>query len=100
MSMSRASQKTHLRHWIAGGLLTALVVWVLFFDSHSLLKRYQWHQELDALTQENEELQREIQQLQTQLERPLSDRVVERIAREEYGMKRPGETVYHVNPDS
>lgn len=99
MSISRSSPNTHLRRWIVGGVLTALVVWVLFFDSHSLLKRYQWHQELDALTQENKKLRGEIQHLQTQLEQPLSDRVVERIAREEYGMKRPGETVYHVNPD-
>lgn len=92
--------KPRLRRWILGGLATALLVWVLFFDSHSLLKRYQWHQELDALTQENAELRRDIERLQSQLERPLPDRVVERIAREEYGMKRPGETVYHVNPDS
>lgn len=99
MSMSDSTPNTHLQRWLFGGVLAALVVWVLFFDSHSLLKRYQWHQELDALTQENEELRREIQHLQTQLEKPLSDQVVERIAREEYGMKRPGETVYHVNPE-
>lgn len=97
--MSRSRPKMRFRLWLLGGLLTALLAWVLFFDSHSVLKRYQWHQELDALTEENAELRREIQQLQTQLESPLSDRVVERIAREEYGMKRPGETVYHVAPE-
>lgn len=88
-----------LRSWIFGGLLATLLVWVLFFDSHSLLQRYQWHQELETLTQENAELQHDIQRLEEQLERPLSDQVVERIAREEYGMKRPGETVYRVNPE-
>lgn len=99
MSTSRSDSKLRLQRWILGSLLAALVVWVLFFDSHSLLKRYHWHQELDTLTEENAELRDDIQRLQEQLDRPLPDRVVERIAREEYGMKRPGETVYHVNPE-
>lgn len=99
MSFPRLSSSSHLPRWILGGLLAALLVWVLFFDSHSLLQRYQWHQELEALTLENAELRRDIDRLQEQLERPLADSVVERIAREEYGMKRPDETVYRVNPD-
>lgn len=99
MSKNGSSPTSSLRRWIFGGLLLALVVWVVFFDSHSLWKRYQWHQELDALTQENRELRRDIEHLQEQLDRPLSDQVVERIAREEYGMKRPGETIYRVNPE-
>lgn len=70
----------------------------MFFDSHSLLKRYYWQQELESLQQENTQLQSEIQRFRTKLDRPLPDSVVERIAREEYGMKRPGETVYRIKP--
>ncbi|PSQ85361.1 MAG: septation ring formation regulator EzrA [Bacteroidetes bacterium QS_3_64_15] len=84
--------------WGIGMFLAGVLVWVLFFDSHSLLQRYYWHQELDATKQENTELREKIQRLRTQLDRPLSDSVVERIAREEYGMKKPGETVYRVEP--
>lgn len=75
-----------------------LLLWIAFFDSHSLLRRYQWHREYDRLTRENERLRQQIDTLQARIDRPLSDEVVERIAREAYGMKRPGETVYRVEP--
>lgn len=85
--------------WGIGLLLGGVLVWITFFDSHSLWQRYRWHQELEATTQENAELRTEIERLRSQLDRPLSDSVVERIAREEYGMKRPGETIYRIEPD-
>ena len=87
----------HVR-WGLGLLLGGVLVWVAFFDSHSLWQRYRWHQELEATTRENADLRSEIERLRSQLDRPLSDSVVERIAREEYGMKRPGETIYRVEP--
>ena len=34
--------------WGIGLFLAGVLVWVLFFDSHSLWQRYQWHQELEA----------------------------------------------------
>ena len=85
--------------WGIGVLLVSAFVWVLFFDSHSLWQRYQWHQALEATEQENAELRTEIERLRTQLDRPLSDSLVMRIAREEYGMKRPDETIYRIEPE-
>lgn len=85
--------------WAVGLFLAGVLVWVLFFDSHSLLRRYYWQQELETLTQENVELRSDIQRLRKKLDRPLSDSAVERIAREEYGMKRPGETIYRIKPE-
>lgn len=96
--MSQSPPPLLLRRWGLGLLVAGLVIWVAFFDSHSLLRRYQWHQELETLSRENVQLQQEIDHLQQQLDRPLPDSVVERIAREEYGMQRPGETVYRVVP--
>ena len=81
-----------------GLFLAGALVWVLFFDSHSLWQRYQWHQELEATKQENATLRKDIERLHIQLDRPLSDSAVVRIAREEYGMKKPGETIYRVEP--
>lgn len=86
-----------LRRWIIGGALVLLAVWLLFFDSHSLLKRYRWSQELDRLQTQNAQLRANIDRLQTKLDEPLSDSLVEHIAREEYGMKRSGETVYRTD---
>ena len=96
MSFPRPSSNKTLRRWLLGGFLCAVLVWIAFFDSHSLLQRYQWHQERDRLAGENEELRHEIERLRKQLDRPLTDSLIERIAREEYGMKRPDETVYRL----
>lgn len=96
MQLPQPQSTSRLRWWLIGAALCALLVWIGFFDSHSLLRRYRWHQEHDRLTQENKRLQRDIQQLRKQLDRPLSDSLIERIAREEYGMKRSNETVYRL----
>ncbi len=85
-----------LRWWLIGGVLLAVLIWVGFFDSHSLLQRYRWHQEHDRLKSENERLREDIRELREKLDRPLSDSLIERIAREEYGMKRPDETIYRL----
>jgi cell division protein FtsB len=93
------SHRTALTRWLLIGVAALLAVWITFFDSHSLLNRYQWHQEYEELSAENEHLQKQVGTLERKLEQPLSDEVVERIAREEYGMKRPDETVYPIEAE-
>ncbi len=78
--------------WIAGA--TFLLVWFVFLDSHSLLSRIQWHREHAQLEQNNTLLRAQILELESRLARRLTDEEVEQIAREEYGMSRPGEVVY------
>jgi cell division protein FtsB len=78
---------------MAAGLL---LVWLAFFDSHSLVKRFTWRQEAAVLAQENEELRLKIAELERQLNTNLSDEVIEQLARERYGMRRDGETVYKI----
>lgn len=99
MGLSLPSDRRTWRRWILSGILVAALLWVLFFDSHSVLKRLRWHYEYDRLTTENQELRQKIDQLEQKLDEPLPDEVVEQIAREEYGMKRPDETVYPVEPE-
>lgn len=88
-----------LWYWGLRVVLVGLFLWVAFFDSHSLLQRYQWHQEYEDLSSENRELQSEIEELQERIDQPLPDSAVERIAREDYGMKRPGEKVYRLKEE-
>lgn len=78
--------------------LVGLLIWIAFFDSHSLLRRAGFSNERDRLEEENRLLRAEIEQIEAELERPLSDDEIERVARERYGMRRPGETVYRVEP--
>ena len=77
----------------------ALVCWLFFFDSHSFLKRIQWHREYRSLLEENERLATEIEALEIKLEQGISDDVLEQVAREQYGMRKMGETVYPVEPE-
>lgn len=85
-----------IKRWLLVAGATFMLLWFVFFDSHSLVSRIRWHQERSRLESENALLKSEIDQLTTQLARPLTDDDVERIAREEYGMTRPGEVVYPV----
>ena len=100
MAASPSSKTDTPRRRLQGPLLVVAVLlatlWITFFDSHSLIKRVRWHQEMTRLTEENEALRHEIDLLEERLAVPLSDEVIEKIAREEYGMRRPGETVYRV----
>jgi cell division protein FtsB len=74
----------------------ALVVWLLFFDSHSIYRRVQWHREHAMLAAENVRIEQQISEIEHKLEAAHSEEVIERIAREQYGMRRPGETIYRV----
>ena len=82
--------------WLLLAAVLALGLWVAFFDSHSVQKRLRFQQQRAALTAENDSLRRQIEALEKKLQRPPADSTIERIAREEYGMRRPGETVYRV----
>ena len=75
---------------------TALVLWVAFFDSHSLWRRAGYARELARLTEENERMAADNASVQARIARGLDDETVEEVAREQYGMRRPGETVYRV----
>ncbi|MEM0961312.1 MAG: septum formation initiator family protein [Bacteroidota bacterium] len=80
--------------------LVGIGLWVAFFDSHSVLRRVSYASELDRLTLENAELEAMNESLAKQLDRGLDDATLERVAREEYGMRRPGERVYRVEDAS
>ena len=81
--------------WIA---FVAVLIWVGFFDSHSLYKRITWHHQAQALEAENIELQKMIDEIDLQLDDELTNETIERLARERYGMRQEGETVYPIKP--
>ncbi len=89
------SKRSWMR-WLVGVLIVLAASWVAFFDSHSLVKRLRFNREYTRLAQENRRMRQEIEALRETLRTPPSDATIERIAREQYGMRRPGETVYRV----
>lgn len=83
------------RRLIVGGLVV-VGLWIAFFDSHSLLKRLQYVQEKRSLAAEVENLRQTNEVLEENIRHGLTDELVEKVAREQYGMRRAGETVYPV----
>ena len=78
---------------VAVGLLG---IWLLFLDSYSLYNRITWQRTSNRLRAENTYLQEQIRILEAKNAAELSDEDVEKIAREQYGMRLPGEMVYRL----
>jgi cell division protein FtsB len=85
-----------LRRRVIVGGVAFLALWLLFLDGHSVLKRVQYVNERSALLEEIRELREVNEALEARLDAGLSDELVETVAREQYGMRRAGETVYPV----
>lgn len=91
-----AKSKHLLRRPIVVALVVLSAIWFAFLDSYSLTRRIKWHHEYAYLSRENARLQSEIEMLQVFADIEPTDEMIERIAREKYGMRRPGETVYPI----
>lgn len=81
-------------------LLGAFVlVWFSFIDTYSVKTRWELNERKKELQTRTEELAERSEILKTQLESLENDpALLEKIAREEYGMRKPGETVYKIKP--
>ncbi len=78
-------------------LILFLILWFGFFDTYSLWSRLQLEREKRDLINRTEILVQQTEQLKLKIELLQNDpALLEKIAREEYGMRRPGETVYRI----
>ena len=92
-----STPKRSSRLLIIGGIIAAwLLLQFVWFDSYSWVRYQQWQQEYQQLVEENQQLTSEIAQIEVFLETPPSDDLIEKIAREQYGMRRDGDTVLRV----
>ncbi len=79
---------------VLGGFV---VIWFAFIDTYSLWTRYILAQRKYDLKQKTEQLQSETEELKQKVkDLETNPALLERIAREEYGMKKKGETVYKI----
>ncbi|MGM0546749.1 MAG: FtsB family cell division protein [Bacteroidota bacterium] len=79
---------------ILGGFM---VIWFAFIDTYSVWTRIELSQRKAELKEKKAQLQNETEALKKDIENLETDPfLLERIAREEYGMKKDGETVYKV----
>lgn len=78
-------------------LVSFLVVWFTFVDTYSLKTRWDLYSQKKELQEQTIKLQELSEELKVKIEDLENDpALLEKIAREEYGMRKPGETVYKV----
>lgn len=81
-------------------LIAFVVVWITFIDTYSLMTRYQLTRQKAQLEARTEQLTEETRILEQKIEDlETNPDLLERIAREEYGMRKPGETVYIITEE-
>ena len=85
---------------LLGLLGLVLVIWFLFVDVYSLKTRWDLGQHKKELIQKTEELKSESETLEQDIQKLENNPdLIEKIAREEYGMKKPGEKVYKIKKE-
>ena len=77
-----------------------LVIWFLFVDVYSLKTRWDLGQQKKELIRKTEELKSESKTLEQDIQKLENNPdLIEKIAQEEYGMKKPGEKVYKIKKE-
>mgnify|MGYP001345767040 FL=1 len=85
---------------LLGLLGLVLVIWFLFVDAYSLKTRWDLGQQKKELIRKTEELKSESETLEQDIQKLENNPdLIEKIAREEYGMKKPGEKVYKIKKE-
>ncbi len=80
--------------------LLAVLVWLLFFDSHNLIQQWRMQRQLQELRQEREFYLEEIRRDSTAIDELKNDPdALERYARERFLMKKEGEDVFIIVED-
>ena len=75
-------------------ILTIFAVWMLFFDTNSLLIHMELKKEIKKLEKQQEFLREEIAKDREIIERLSDPKELEKFAREEYYLKRKNEEVF------
>lgn len=75
-------------------VLTAFVVWMLFFDTNSLLIHLELKKEINKLEKQKEFLKEEISKDKEVMKKLSDPKELEKFAREQYYLKRKNEEIY------
>ncbi len=75
-------------------VLTVFVIWMLFFDTNSLLIQLELKKEIRKLEKQQEFLKTEIAEDKKVLKRLSDPEELEKFAREQYYLKRKNEEIY------
>jgi len=74
--------------------LVAFIIWMLFFDSNSLISHMELNAEMDKANKQKEHYNRGIEEDAQEIETLETADGIEKFAREEYHMKKEKEEIY------
>lgn len=95
--LTRAERRFFLRVVIFA--VTGAILWVLFAPGTGLVHYRRLQKQIEALSQENRNLQEHNASLRKEIERLRSDETyLEQMARQKYGLLKENETVYQFDP--
>lgn len=75
-------------------VLTAFVIWMLFFDTNSLLIHLELKKEIHKLEKQQDFLEKEIEKDKIIIEKLSNKEELEKFAREQYFLKKKNEEIY------
>ena len=75
-------------------VLTAFVVWMVFFDTNSLMIHLELKKQIKTLENQQEFLKNEIEKDKKTLEKLSDPKELEKFAREQYYLKKKNEEIY------
>jgi cell division protein FtsB len=75
-------------------VLTAFVIWMVFFDTNSLLIHMELRKQIRTLEKQQEFLKNEIEKDKKTLEKLSDPKELEKFAREKYFLKKKDEEIY------
>ncbi len=75
-------------------VLTAFVIWMVFFDTNSLLIHMELKKQIKTLEKQQEFLKSEIEKDKKTLEKLSDPKELEKFAREHYYLKKKNEEIY------
>lgn len=85
------------RHFIVGGVIISIILVFYLFTDYGILSKYNYITKRDNLKEKSEKLITEIDSIKTLTKQLNSDTLeIERLAREKYGMIKPGEKVLFI----
>lgn len=83
--------------WVIG-IVFAIIAGFIIFSDHGVLTRFSLERQKISLKNKIEEEHRKKEVINSQIKHLQSDTLeIERIAREKYGMVKPGEEVFHIS---
>ncbi|MDH7912938.1 septum formation initiator family protein [Winogradskyella sp. SYSU M77433] len=75
-------------------VLIVFVIWMLFFDAHSLLFHHELNSDIEELEYQKEHYKNEMAKDDKAIKELSTEEGIERTARENYYMKKPDEDIF------